>query len=86
MAPDKYHPQSNKEAQEAFKKLPKLLEEARNDKPERPIHLMFQDEVRFGRINDIRKSWAPKPMPPICKAMITHEYTYSISDEQLGGE
>jgi transposase len=43
------------------------------------IRLMFQDEARFGRINDIRRSWAPKPMRPLCKAMITHEYTYAYA-------
>lgn len=44
-----------------------------------PIRLMFQDEARFGRINDIRRAWAPKPMRPMCKAMITHEYTYAYA-------
>jgi len=40
---------------------------------------MFQDEARFGRINDIRRCWAPKPMRPLCKAMLTHEYTYAYA-------
>ena len=44
-----------------------------------PIRLMFQDEVRFSRISDIRRAWAPKPMRPMCKAMITHEYTYAYA-------
>ena len=43
------------------------------------LRLMFQDEARFGRINDIRRAWAPKPMRPICQAMITHEYTYAYA-------
>lgn len=42
-----------------------------------PIRLMFQDEARFGRINDIRRAWAPKPIRPLCSGMITHEYTYA---------
>ena len=37
---------------------------------------MFQDEARFGRISDVRRCWAPKPLRPICQAMLTHEYTY----------
>lgn len=37
---------------------------------------MFQDEARFGRISDVRRCWAPKPVRPICQAMLTHEYTY----------
>lgn len=38
---------------------------------------MFQDEARFGRISDVRRCWAPKPMRPICQGMLTHEYTYA---------
>ena len=37
---------------------------------------MFQDEARFGRINNVRRCWAPKPVRPLCQAMLTHEYTY----------
>lgn len=40
---------------------------------------MFQDEARFGRINDVRRCWAPKPIRPLCKAMLTHEYTYAYA-------
>ena len=38
---------------------------------------MFQDEARFGRISDVRRCWAPKPIRPVCQAMLTHEYTYA---------
>ena len=38
---------------------------------------MFQDEARFGRINDVRRCWAPYPIRPLCRAMLTHEYTYA---------
>ena len=49
---------------------------------------MFQDEARFGRISDTRRCWAPKPLRPVCQAMITQEYTYayaavSIADGQM---
>lgn len=37
---------------------------------------MFQDEARFGRISDVRRCWAPKPVRPLCQGMLTHEYTY----------
>ena len=40
---------------------------------------MFQDEARFGRINDVRRCWAPKPARPLCQAMLTHEYTYAYA-------
>ena len=36
---------------------------------------MFQDEARFGRISDVRRCWAPKPIRPLCQGMLTHEYT-----------
>ena len=42
-----------------------------------PVKLMFQDEARFGRISDIRRCWAPFPMRPLCRGMLTHEYTYA---------
>lgn len=42
-----------------------------------PDKLMFQDEARFGRINDVRRCWAPLPVRPLCRAMLTHEYTYA---------
>jgi transposase len=47
---------------------------------------MFQDEARFGRINDVRRCWAPRPMRPLCQAMLTHEYTYAYAavDVQTG--
>ncbi len=38
---------------------------------------MFQDEARFGRISDVRRCWAPRPIRPMCQGMLTHEYTYA---------
>jgi len=40
---------------------------------------MFQDEARFGRISDTRRCWCPKPIRPMCKAMVTQEYTYAYA-------
>jgi transposase len=42
-----------------------------------PLRLMFQDEARFGRISDTRYCWAPYPLRPMVKAMLTHQYTYA---------
>lgn len=44
-----------------------------------PIRVMFQDEARFGRISDTRRCWCPKPVRPICRAMVTQEYTYAYA-------
>lgn len=40
---------------------------------------MFQDEARFGRISDVRRCWAPRPLRPLCQAMLTHESTYAYA-------
>jgi transposase len=40
---------------------------------------MFQDEARFGRISDTRHCWCPKPIRPLCQAMVTQEYTYAYA-------
>ena len=45
----------------------------------RPMRLMFQDEARFGRISDCRRAWAPRPVRPLVKAMLTYEYTYAYA-------
>ena len=61
------------------KKLSEKLQEVCKGWESQPIRLMFQDEARFGRINDVRQCWAPKPIRPLCKAMLTHEYTYAYA-------
>nr|WP_244505888.1 hypothetical protein [Nitrosomonas communis] len=43
------------------------------------LHLMFQDEARFGCVSDTRRCWCPKPIRPLCKAMITQEYVYAYA-------
>jgi len=37
---------------------------------------MFQDEARFGRINDPRRCWAPEGLRPEVPVQIIREYTY----------
>lgn len=64
------------------KKLPEVLREVDENwqgTGSGPIQLMFQDEARFGRITDPRRCWAPFPMRPICKAMLTRQYTYAYA-------
>jgi hypothetical protein len=68
------------------KKLPQTLQEVCPDWVGKPIRLMFQDEARFGRINDVRQCWATKPHRPMYIAMLTHEYTYALAAvEPLSG-
>ena len=40
---------------------------------------MFQDEARFGRINDPRRCWAPRGVRPHVAARIVREYTYAFA-------
>src|ERR1035438_9709981 len=55
-----------------LKKLPEMLSEINREwLGEGPIRLMFQNEARFGRISDVRRSWCPRPYRPMCQAMVT---------------
>ena len=40
---------------------------------------MFQDEARFGRINDPRRCWAPKSKRPIAPCQVVREFTYAYA-------
>jgi len=40
---------------------------------------MFQDEARFGRINEPRRCWAPRGVRPEVPAQIVREYTYAYA-------
>jgi len=40
---------------------------------------MFMDEARFGRISATRYCWCPKPIRPVCQAMVSQEYTYAYA-------
>lgn len=60
------------------KKFPELIREIDRQWPGAgPLRVMFQDEARFGRISDTRRCWCPKPVRPLCHAMVSQEYTYA---------
>jgi len=42
------------------------------------LRVLFQDEGRFGRINDTRRCWAPLPVRPQVGHQIVREYVYSL--------
>jgi len=44
-----------------------------------PVRLMFQDEVRFGRISDPRKCWVSESLRPIVKLVLVWEYAYAYA-------
>jgi hypothetical protein len=39
---------------------------------------LFQDEGRFGRINDTRRCWAPLPTRPVVGQQVVREYLYGF--------
>lgn len=41
-----------------------------------PIRLYFEDEARFGRINNIQRCWCMKGIIPSVKQQLIREYTY----------
>src|SRR4030042_3560345 len=63
-----------------LKKLAKIVEQevVRQGQIGRQLRLMFQDEARFGRINDPRRCWAPKGFRPEVGMQIVREYTYAF--------
>lgn len=48
-------------------------------KDKRPIKLFFQDEARFGRINNVNRCWVPKKYRPIVTQQFVREYTYAYT-------
>ncbi len=56
-----------------------LIEIDREWQAEGQLRLMFQDEARFGRVSDTRRCWCPKPIRPLCQAMITRQYVYAYA-------
>lgn len=62
------------------KKFPEALALIKSQWPDgRQLRVMFQDEARFGRISDTRRCWCPRPVRPVCQAMVTQQYTYAYA-------
>lgn len=43
------------------------------------MRVMFQDEARFGRINDPRRCWAPLDFRPVVGRQVVRESTYAFA-------
>jgi len=48
----------------------------KSPKDTRPVRILVEDEGRFGRINEVRKSWAPLGSRPVAPKQIVREYVY----------
>ncbi len=64
----------------SLKKLARIVEQEvlLQEQRGRQLRLMFQDEARFGRINDPRRCWSPKGFRPEVGTQIVREYTYAF--------
>lgn len=47
------------------------------NKQNKELKIFFQDEARFGRINDLQRCWAPSGIRPLLKKQIVREYSYA---------
>ena len=52
---------------------------ANGAKDERPVMLFFEDEARFGRINNLRHCWVPGNHLPVAARQMIREYIYVFS-------
>ena len=78
LAPDTQHAHDEPQAREDWKNsFVALVEVVAIFAKVRPLRPMFQDAARFGLISDTRHRRACRPMHPMVKAMVTHQYTYA---------
>ena len=55
--------------------------------PGAKIILMFEDEARFGRINDLAHCWCPKGVRPVVPRHLVREFVYAFGAvDPIGGE
>lgn len=64
--------------QSSSKFFPKLIENAENKahKHQKTLRVLFQDEARFGRINDPRRCGCPAGKRPLVNSQVVREDTY----------
>ncbi len=43
----------------------------------KPLVVLFQDEARFGRVQDPKRCWCPKETRPKVKSQLVRQYTYA---------
>lgn len=80
IAPRPRNPRTKPEDREAFKNnFHNLVEEmiaSFDPSDTRPLLLLFQDEARFGRINALRRCWAPHGIRPHVDFQVVRQFTY----------
>lgn len=80
IAPRPRNPRTKPEDREAFKvNFHELIEQTiQSFEPgdSRPIKILFEDEARFGRINDLKRCWAPQGIRPHIDFQVIRQFTY----------
>jgi transposase len=83
LMPRPSHPKANLQEQLAFQQnFPALVQAAvatRDPSDQRPVLLMAQDEGRFGRLSETRRTWAPPGVRPRTPGQVVREYTYAYT-------
>ena len=68
----------SKDKREAFKKAPERF--CSITAPEaKPLKVFFEEEARFGRINNVARCWVPKGKRAVVQKQIVQEHTYAFS-------
>ncbi|GHV72234.1 hypothetical protein FACS1894201_00320 [Bacteroidia bacterium] len=55
------------------------MKEFKDKEDQRPIKLFFQDEARFGRIDNIASCWVPQGCRALVGNQIIRQYTYAYT-------
>jgi hypothetical protein len=91
-APNTRHSKARPTAQEDRERTPASAGADLLDDPIRPrrVRLMFQREARFGRMNGIKRCWAPAPCRPVVSNGYERRFAYvygavSPQEGQLAG-
>ena len=75
-------PKRCRKAERVQKKFPEIVRDLldkREPGDDRPLMLLAQDEGRFGRINDVRRAWAPAGVRPKAPRQIIRKYVYAYA-------
>ena len=83
VSPRKQNPKSSKETKDEFKQnfstLVHEVEKTFDPTDTRPLKLLFQDEARFGRINALKRCWAPMGIRPCISFQMVRQFDYVFS-------
>lgn len=83
VSPRKQNPKSSKETKDEFKQnfstLVHEVEKTFDPTDHRPLKLLFQDEARFGRINALKRCWAPMGIRPCISFQMVRQFDYVFS-------